>query len=191
LPDWNVIADVSQTLQQLLTTEFNVLTPTPQVLIYDLQPNVTPPAPSLTIFIFEIVEDQHSRNKPRVRGNNPLNIQKPPMALLLRYLITPWGGDALTDHRILGRVLQVFYDNSILSGPQLTSGLSNTVEELKITLSPITLDERSRIWYAIQRPYRLSLTYEVRVVYVDTEKLDLLQTVTNRSMDVGITEEIN
>jgi hypothetical protein len=178
-------------MQQLLTAELSVLSPAPQVLIYDLQPNVTPPAPSLTIFIFEIVEDQHTRNKPRVRGINPASIQKPPMALLLRYLITPWGGDALTDHRILGRVLQVYYDNPILRGPQLAGGLSNTIEELKITLSPITLDERSKVWYAIQRPYRLSLTYEVRVVYVDTEKQDLLQTVTNRSMDVGITEEPN
>jgi len=29
------------------------------------------------------------------------------------------------------------------------------------------LEERARVWYAIQKPYRLSVTYEVRVVNLD------------------------
>ena len=46
------------------------------------------------------------------------------MALLLRYMLTPWSGDRLTDHKLLGRTFQVLYDGAILSGPQLQGGLA-------------------------------------------------------------------
>ena len=89
------------------------------------------------------------------------------MALLLRYMFTPWSGDRVTDHRLLGRTLQIFYDGAIISGPSLQGGLVGTSQALKVTLSPLTLDERARVWYAISKPYRLSVTYEVRVVNLD------------------------
>jgi hypothetical protein len=51
---------------------------------------------------------------------------------------------------------------------------------LKITLSPLTLDERARVWFAIQKPYRLSLTYEVRVVNLDAVMVDAIASVSER-----------
>src|SRR5439155_5430664 len=76
-------------------------------------------------------------------------------------------GDRLTDHRLLGRAMQVLYNDPVLSGAQLQGQLAGTIEALKITLSPLTIEERARVWYAIQKPYRLSVTYEVRVVNLD------------------------
>jgi hypothetical protein len=68
---------------------------------------------------------------------------------------------------MLGRVLQALYDEAILHGPQLQGGLAGTSQALKVTLSQLTLEERTRIWNAVQQPYRLSVTYEVRVVNLD------------------------
>jgi hypothetical protein len=110
------------------------------------------------------------------------------MALLLRYLLTPWGGDRLTEHRMLGRVMQVLYDNAILSGSVLQGNLVGTDQALKITLSPLTLEERSRVWFAVQRPYRLSASYEVRVVNLDTETLEQFRPVNRRSLEFGSLE---
>ena len=108
------------------------------------------------------------------------------MGLLLKYLVTPWSGDRITDHKILGRTLQVFYDAPILSGTQLQSGLADTDQALKVTLAPLTLDERARVWYAVQKPYRLSLTYEVRVVNLDAEIITTTRQVSTRVLDAGV-----
>lgn len=172
VPDFSVIADVSATLQQVLTDAFANLQPAPPPVaeVHDLSGQIAANPARLTLFLFEVVEDASQRNRPyRKTVTAPdISVAKPPMALLLRYLMTPWSGDRLTDHRILGRTLQTLYDGAIISGPQLQGGLAGTDQALKLTLAPLDLDERSRIWYAVQRPYRLSLTYEVRMVNLDS-----------------------
>ena len=127
----------------------------------------------LTIFLYEAIEDAASRNRPdrrRLAGPNAIEFERAPMALLLKYLITPWSGDAATDHRILGRAMQVLYDNAVLEGTQLQGSLANTNDTLKITITPLSMDERTKVWYAVQRTYRLSSAYEVRVVNLDSSR---------------------
>jgi len=102
-----------------------------------------------------------------------VQITRAPMALMLKYLITPWSGDAATDHRILGRSMQVLYDNAVLEGQQLQGALANTNETLKMTITPLSMDERTKVWYAVQRTYRLSSAYEVRVVNLDSTRQHL------------------
>jgi hypothetical protein len=190
LPDYAVIADVSTTLQTVLTDAYKVLDPggTPPVAeISDLQGNISTHPARMTLFLFETVEDPSSKNRPKVRVTPPppagVAFRKPPMALLLRYMLTPWSGDRLTDHKLVGRTLQVLYDGAILSGTQLQGGLAGTDQALKVTLSPLTLEERARVWYAIEKPYRLSITYEVRVVNLDAVQTDALVPVSQRSLD--------
>jgi len=178
VPDYGVIADTSVTLQTVLTQALNALDPggTPPVAeISDLQGTIATTPARLTIFLFETVEDASAKNRPKVVTVTPptVTVKKPPMALLLRYMLTPWSGDRVTDHKILGRALQVLYDDAILSGPQLQgTSLVGTNQALKVTLSPLTIEERARVWYAIQKPYRLSVTYEVRVVNLDAISAD-------------------
>ena len=71
------------------------------------------------------------------------------MPLILRYLLTPWGGDRATEHLLLGRALQTLHDDAILSGPQLQGGLAGTSEALKLKLAPLTLEEQTRVWFAV------------------------------------------
>jgi hypothetical protein len=170
--DFGVIADVSTIIADTLTRALfglGVQEPWPRAELSDLASDTTPTDPMLTVFLYEIAEDPASRNRPHVRTQppEPLTTRKPPMALLLRYLITPWGGDQVTQHRMIGRALQVFYDDAVLSGGQLTGSLAGTTDALHFTLTPLTLDQKSWVWYAIQKPYRLSLNYEVRVVNLD------------------------
>lgn len=183
LLDFGVIADVSATLQTVLT---NGLAPLGSVAeVHDLQGNISTLPARLTLFLYETSEDPSARNRPRVRDIPPpdITIRKPHMALVLRYLLTPWSGDRLTDHRILGRAMQVLYDNAILAGAVLQGGLAGTDQAIKITLSPLSLEERARVWYSVQRPYRLSVSYEVRVVNLVTETFERAAPVSNRSLD--------
>jgi len=63
----------------------------------------------------------------------------------------------------------------------LQGQLAGTNQALKVTLSPLTIEERARVWYAIQKPYRLSVTYEVRVVNLDAISSEQLAVTSQRS----------
>ncbi len=170
MPDFSVIADVSETLEAVLTDALSTLAPGPPIAeLHDLSGPVATNPPRVTLFLYEVVEDHTVRNRPAPRTVTPPNLtqEKPPVPLLLRYLLTPWSGDILTDHRMLGRSIQVLYDGANLSGPQLQGGLAGTSEALKLKLAPLTLEERSRVFAATQERYHLSVTYEVRVVNLD------------------------
>jgi Pvc16 N-terminal domain len=186
MPDSGVVASVSETLLTVLANAVRPLdSPPPTAEIHDLQGNISTTPARLTIFLFEISEDPSARNRPRVRGVSGPNIteSKPSMALVLRYLLTAWAGDRLTEHKLLGRAMQVLYDGPIVSGPDLQGpSLKNSFEVLKVTLAPLTLEERTRVWFALARPYRLSLSYEVRVVNLDSETSELRPPVSSRSI---------
>lgn len=191
MPDSSVIADVSFTLQSVLTNAFSVLLPAPSPVaeIHDLQGNISTSPARMTIFLFEVVEDPTLRNRPPNRSVlQPETITRPSIPLILRYLLTPWSGDRLTDHRIMGRALQVLYDDAILSGTQLQGGLAGTSEAIKLKLAPLTLEERTRVWHAVQRPYRLSVTYDVRVINIDSNAVDQRPTIRSRNLIPSIGE---
>lgn len=185
--DFGVVADVSTIIEDRLNRALQGLgsEPFPTAVLSDLIDTPQPGQPMLTIFLYEIAEDPTSRNRPPVRSlppNAPTS-RKPPMALLLRYLITPWGGNSVTQHQMIGRALQVFYDDAIWTGEELTGSLAGTADALQFTLTPLTLDQKSWIWYAIQKPYRLSLNYEVRVVNLDSLDVSELRLVRSRTIN--------
>ncbi len=186
MPDHAVIADVSTTLESVLTNAFLMLGPQPPVAeVHDLSGLISTNPARLTLFLFEVVEDASMRNRGPLQSVTPpgLTLHKPPMPLLLRYLMTPWSGDRITDHRILGRTLQTFHDDAIISGPSLLGGLANTNQALKLMLAPMEIDDRSRVWHAIQRPYKLSLIYEVRVVNLNSTRTQTRSPISTRQLD--------
>ena len=66
--------------------------------------------------------------------------------------------------------MQVLYDDAIIDGLDLRGELAGTEHELRVSLSPMHIDDRARMWWAIGLPYRLSVNYEVRVVEIDVER---------------------
>jgi hypothetical protein len=129
------------------------------------------------------------RNRSRIREATPgsgYRLRKPPMALILRYLLTAWGGDRITEERMLGRVMHVLYDDAILSGPTLLGSLAGLDEPINVTLAPLSLEERTRVWWSIQKPYRLSLNYELRVANLDSESVIASEPVTRRLINPAL-----
>jgi hypothetical protein len=79
--------------------------------------------------------------------------------------------------------MQILYDGAIIHGPALQGGLAGTSEALKITMSPIPLQERFWLWQAVQKAYRISVTYEVRVVNLDAVEPQLARPTAVRELD--------
>jgi hypothetical protein len=191
MADFNVIGDVSVTLRNVLTAGLSILLPNPPpfAVISDLQGNLNNPTPArLTICLYDVIEDPSARNRPRERGvaGPSITERKPPMTLLLRYILTPWAGDREAEQRMLGRALQILYDDAILSGPQLAGGLAGRVDTLKISMSTLSLEDRAWFWQAVRQPYHLSAVYEVRVVEIDSERQQQRPTVADRSLDYAM-----
>src|SRR5688572_27160439 len=108
MADYTVVGDVSTIIVERLRGAFAALQPVPPVVeLNDLSDAVPASVSKLTVFLYDISEDPASRNRPPVLSVPPdqPSKRKPPMALLLRYLITPWGGTQITQHEMLGRAL--------------------------------------------------------------------------------------
>jgi hypothetical protein len=189
MADYSAIRDTSLTLEARLGEALSVMSPAPAVAVDNL---IDEPGqqPALTLFLYEIVEDGSVKNRPHVRTGAPPDVivRKPPLALKLKYLVTPWSSSRETEQEMLGRVMQVLYDGAVLTGPQLLGDLQNTATSLKITLAALDLEERTRIWHAIQHPYRLSVNYEVRVVNIASRDEHAVRAVAERVLD-GATGE--
>lgn len=172
-----VISETSETLRTFIETGFKELE-LPPVVVHTLRTRPQPPLVTLTLF--DVQEDPSARNRPRVRTLVPdgtrVELRKPDMALHLRYLITAWSDDAAnqypySDQLALGRVLQLFYDTPILSGPLIFGdALKVSTRSLSVSSTSLSLEDQTRIWHTLQLPYRVSLTYEVRVINLKPEK---------------------
>ncbi len=195
MPAHGVISDVTDTLVGVLDDALSSLfaPPAPQAMVHDLQGTVPTNPPTLAVFLYEITEDAHSRNRPMQRLPVPGGVQTalPPMAINLRYLIVPFAGDRATEQQMLGRTMQVLYENAVLSGPLLRGqpapdGLVGSDAQLSSTLDPLSLEERTRVWHAVQKPYRLSLSYQIRVVNIDPIARQSAELARSRSFDPAV-----
>lgn len=143
---------------------------------------------SLGLFLYDVrpSEEVYQRTPVVTRDK----IAKPPMLLSLSYMITAYSqGDIqyrlAQEERILGRVIQYFYDNPVIPleevDPQLTSGM-----ELHISMLKLEYDEKSRIWNFPNVGNRLSLFYKVSPVSIDSEIQKAITRVTDLDINLSL-----
>jgi hypothetical protein len=178
MAEFTAIERVSRALQRVITEALSTVggAVPPIAQLDNLQPPPAGQPPVLTLFLYEIIEDHTLRNRDAqrelqtVQGEQRYRIVRAPMPLVLRYLVTAWAADRNTEQLMIGRTMQVLYERQVRRGADLDPQLDMPL--LSVTLAPLSLDERSRVWWAIQQPYRLSLNYEVRVVDIDVSGRD-------------------
>ena len=131
----------------------------------------------INLFLYATEVNPAFRNDPMPGAVPPGRPGPPPLALVLRYLITAYGDNSIdfSVHEILGRAMLVLHDNAILSNTQISgldpeAGLSDQYEKIKITPLPLSLDDMSKLWTSFQSDYRLSAAYEVSVVLIESGK---------------------
>lgn len=125
----------------------------------------------LSVWLYRVVRDDQRLNDPprRVSPNQSL---LPPLPVRLHYLMTPitTGNQSAgpeTEQLILGKVLQAFHSHPELRGTDLKEELAGTDAELQIRLEPMSLEEITRVWEALEGSYQLSVSYEVSLVTIE------------------------
>jgi hypothetical protein len=181
-----VIGDVTQTLEDLLTTAqqppnsftVSLRSPAEETLEGATRPIVN-------LFLFRVAENPFAKNQDWLPvGTGALHY--PPLALNLFYVLTPFAQNRLDEHRVLGEAMHIFYDHSIITAPLLRGGLENSTEELKVDLCQLNLEDLTRIWNALNQPYRLSVCYDVRVVLIDSTIERPIQRVLDKEERYGL-----
>lgn len=180
LGDTNIVGDVTSTLKALLAG-LDVTLESPASL-----PSSGQNFKKLNLFLYQVLENPFAKNQAW-ESLTDADQRYPSLALNLYYMLTPYASDALSAHQVLSHAMGLLHDHSIVSGAELSGPLSTVVEQLAIVLCPTTLEELTRIWNALQSPYRLSVCYEVRIALIHSE---IHRTVSRVSTKIDVFQQI-
>ena len=130
----------------------------------------------LSLWLYRITRDEDRLNDPPERIS-PSLFREPPLPLRLHYLFTPvvdpgTANNAEIEQRVLGKVLQSLYGHPLFRGTDLSGDFVGTDTELRTRLEPMSLEDITRIWNALERPYQLSVSYETTLIRIDSEIFD-------------------
>jgi len=150
----------------------------------------------VSLWLYRLQRDAETLNHP-VRRSGAAERERRPLPLRLHYLVTPIVDHATRpqapelEQHVLGRALQVLHDVGSLRGALLRDDLAGQSLEIFVRLEPLTLEETTRVWDALERSYQLCVSYEVSVVPIlsgaareDAEPVDALHD------EIGVASEI-
>jgi len=130
----------------------------------------------LSVWLYRIARDPELLNKP-MRRTGPDTYEYRPLPLRLHYLMTPVvnrenpdGNDPGIEQFIIGKVLQIFHDHPRIQGALLRGDLIDTHSSLGVRLEPLTLEEITRVWDALESSYQLCVSYEVSMVMLASDR---------------------
>ncbi len=175
LSSYAVVAAVSEALRQILWEDFEqdpviqrIVGSEAAIVFKNPTETARDSANRLSLWLHHITENEFLKNQPMERGETPETRRFPPMALNFSYLVTPFAASGEADHLLLGKTLQILYDNSIVV---LRDTTADVAEELRVIFCRLDIEELTRIWEALREPYRLSLCYQIRVTRIDSQRL--------------------
>jgi hypothetical protein len=162
MADYTVISDIGETLIALCSPG-----------------DVEDGSIHLSLFLYRIEENEHLKNQDVWQVDNN-TIQYKPITLDLFYMMTAYSSLAdVTEknretHRILGRAIQIFYDNAILKGSVLQGNLAGTDTEFRIVLTTMSMENITQMWSSFnEKSYKPSVFYLITPVPIDsTEQSD-------------------
>ena len=193
MSDYKVIAEVGESLSNIFWEEIHADPDIASLITTQSLISLESPAEHhenndnslLSIYLYRITEDAQRKNDFPVAGNGG-RLRKPPMALDLNYLITPLLKDPRDQQIVLGKIMQVLYDRPTLEGVDLAGSLGSSREQVRVIFNPVSLEEISRVWQALETSYRLSVCYTIRVTLLDsTREVDAVRVLSQTTSYEG------
>ena len=173
-----VIESISETLVSLLEKEIERL-PSGRFSVTLKSPveERGDGAPRINLFLYMVSENAELRNQPLIREENN-RLRYPPLFLNLRYLITPYAKEQKDEHRILSETMRILHDCTNQDQP----GRKKLPHQLRIALEPLSIEDIYKLWRALNRPYRLSVSYSVQVARIDSTRHKEVEIVKKRDI---------
>ena len=183
MSDFTSIAAVTATLRRLLEARLA------GIVVEDAESPATYAnnLAAVNLYLYRVERHAFSANLGW-QDDAPAGLRAPPLGLVLHYLFTPYGPNQLELQRTLGELMRALHDQPVLrrGDPLLAPALADTTEELRIVPHALPLAELLDLWRAFgERAFRLSATYEVSAVLIDSGITRPVQRVQQRQIDLA------
>lgn len=130
---------------------------------------ITDAETTLTLYLYRLTLDDHTRNYGRPNGSSG-SAARLPLWLGLHFMLTVWTDNALAEHALLTWAMRELHMNPVLNASVLSpDGGWDAHDVVQITPAELTNEELMRVWDRLKPSYRLSMPYMARVVRIDPD----------------------
>lgn len=173
MADYPIISDISAYIVRMLREKM-----CPEPIPSPNNIDVTSPAEQdvdyiLGLYLYDIREEGEI-SVPSLIGTGKTRLRKPPRPYSLYYMLfingsSQMGLKAHDIQKIIGRAAQIVNDGSTVYPSTLQTWLET--DEPPIVLSPakLSLEDKVRVWSAINKPYQVSLFYKAAPIFLSSE----------------------
>ena len=173
MADYTIIADVSayivKTLREKMCPE-----PVPSPNNIEISSPASQDVDYIVgLYLYEIKEESQIARPPIVdRGK--IQLLQPPRPYSLYYMVfingsSQMGLKAPDIQKIIGRLAQIVNDNSSVLPQELQPWLDASEPPIVLSQAKMALEEKVRVWQAINKPYEISLFYKAAPVFLSSE----------------------
>lgn len=190
MADYPIISDISQHMARILRDKM-----CPEPIPSPNNISVSSPAEQdadyiLGLYLYDIREEGEV-SIPSLVGTGRTRLRRPSRPYSLYYMLfingsSQMGLKAADTQKILGRAAQIVNDGNSVDPRRLQAWLE--AQEPPIIFSPakISLEDKVRVWSAINKPYQVSLFYKAAPVFLSSEIVVDSPRVTEASFSVGL-----
>jgi hypothetical protein len=192
MADYPIIADVSNYIVKMLRTKM-----CPEPIPSPNNIEISSPADQdvdyiLGLYLYDIREED-SIAMPNFIPNGRVRLAKTPKPYSLYYMVfingsSQMGLKAPDIQKILGKVAQIVNDNQSVLPSELQNWLDTQEPPITIAQAKIGLEEKVRVWQAINKPYQVSLFYKAAPVFLSSEIVIDTPRVVDASFGIHIAE---
>ncbi len=173
MADYPIIADVSNYIVKTLRRKM-----CPEPIPSPNNIEISSPADQdvdyiLGLYLYDIREEE-TVAFPTYMPAGRVRLAKAPKPYSLYYMVfingsSQMGLKAPDIQKILGKVAQIVNDNQSVLPNQLQTWLDTQEPPIMLSQAKITLEEKVRVWQAINKPYQVSLFYKAAPVFLSSE----------------------
>jgi hypothetical protein len=173
MADYSIIADISAYLVKMLREKM-----VPEPIPSPNNIEVSSPGDQdvdyiLGLYLYNIAEEM-AMATPNFMTTTRLRLQRPPRPYALYYMLfingsSQMGLKANDIQKIIGRAAQVVNDGGSVNSRMLQPWLEDDEAPILITPAKMELEEKVRVFSAINKPYQVSLFYKVSPVMLSSE----------------------
>ncbi len=186
MSNYSIISDVGSGLVKLLRNQM-----VPEIILNSDAIGLCSPEDkgdlSLGIYLYDVKESEEMMG--RGMAGTVGDLQKSPSQYLnLYYMLTAYSSSdikfrAAEEHRILGKVIQVLWDNPVMGAEYLSESSGNMTYPIRLEMLRLDNEEKLKMWNTPNMPYKLSLYYKVYPVEIESLKVKTVR----RVVDVDFT----
>lgn len=193
MADYTIISDISSYIVRVLREKM-----CPEPIPSPNNIEVSTPADQdvdyiVGVYLYDIREESDVTQRPYMQRGR-VQLQRPPRPYGLYYMVfingsSQMGLKALDIQKIIGRAAQIVNDNSSVYPNELQRWLDTQEPPIVLSQAKINLEEKVRVWQAINKPYQISLFYKAAPVFLSSEVVINTPRVAEASFDLHITGE--